>query len=183
MSNDTEVTATTTYFPHNLCWGFSGFYRSIDGLPMGCVQLLPSYIMSNSLLYGCWCLHFPSSASSSSSLVASIQEEKLLWFLVSSNVEKSTDSNVNPTIQRTMMTWHGLEMWREMDEMWREREDEGRTDEFSSFFFLTESVWSSSVVPSQRTDDGLTKDRQILFFLTESVWPSCVVPSQRQRTG
>ena len=133
MSNDTEVTATTTNnCPHNQCWGFSALYSSIDGLPMGCVQLLPSqYIMSNSLLYGCWCLHFPSSASSSSSHRS--QEEKLLWFLVSSNVEKSTDSNVNPTIQRTMMTWHGLEMWREMDEMWREREDEGRTDEFCSF--------------------------------------------------
>ena len=88
------------------------------------------HIMSNSLLYGCWCLHFPSSASSSSSHRS--REEKL-WFLVSSNVEKSTDSNVNPTIQRTMMTWHGLEMWREMDEMWREREDKGRTDKFCSF--------------------------------------------------
>ena len=37
------------------------------------------------------------------------------------------------------------------------------------------SVWPSSAVPSQRSADGVTTDRRILFFLTESVWPSSVL--------
>ena len=35
-------------------------------------------------------------------------------------------------------------------------------------YFLTESVWPSSAVPSQRK----RTDRRILYFLTESVWPT-----------
>jgi hypothetical protein len=43
---------------------------------------------------------------------------------------------------------------------------------------LKQSVWPSSVVPSQRTEDGLTTDRQILSILKQSVWPSSVVDGQ-----
>ena len=47
------------------------------------------------------------------------------------------------------------------------------------------SVWPSFAVPIQRTEDGLTTDRRIPFFLTESVWPSsveCYLPSKEGLT-
>jgi hypothetical protein len=48
---------------------------------------------------------------------------------------------------------------------------DGLTTDRRILYFLTESVWPSSTVPSKRTADGLTTDRRIMYFLTESVWP------------
>ncbi len=36
-------------------------------------------------------------------------------------------------------------------------------------YFLTESVWPSSTVPSQRTADGLRLDRRILYFFRGNI--------------
>jgi hypothetical protein len=56
----------------------------------------------------------------------------------------------------------------------REGTDDGQT--YSVLFHL--SVWPSGAVKYEPSD-GLTKDRRILFFLTESVWPSSAIPSQQ----
>ena len=45
-----------------------------------------------------------------------------------------------------------------------------------------QTVWPSSVVPSQRTDDGLTTDRQILSIFKQSVWLSSAVRAEYEKS-
>jgi hypothetical protein len=61
------------------------------------------------------------------------------------------------------------------------RTEDGLTTARQILSILKQSVWPSSVVPSQRTADGLTTDRQILSISKQSVWPSRIADRYARR--